>query len=242
MPYLSLHDGDSVRSCPACCGKAFDRPRFVGVDHPYFHCQACGTWVQHPPLRFQYEAEATVGNADEAGERDRAANDWLAKYLVETFAPNSVLDVGCRYPVLLDCLRNRGVNDVLGIDGCSRIEEYGQALGVPVINGDFLTHDFGERRFDLVVMVHLIEHFVPTPHQALRRARRLGDGLFLRTPDVSTSGITTHLRPECVEVHPHLFSGAALNAVLAQTDWLVRGRHLNDAGGQIDIAALRQDV
>jgi 2-polyprenyl-3-methyl-5-hydroxy-6-metoxy-1,4-benzoquinol methylase len=114
---------------------------------------------------------------------------------------------------MLKILQDKGVLTTLGIDGSPYAETYGNELGVPMIHADFMEHDFGPRRFDVISMVHVIEHFHEPMYALLKMKSLLNpDGkIFLRTPLNDTDGLTRwHLTEYHFQVHPIVFSQRAL--------------------------------
>jgi 2-polyprenyl-3-methyl-5-hydroxy-6-metoxy-1,4-benzoquinol methylase len=82
-----------------------------------------------------------------------------------------VLDVGCSSGAFLFQLAQRfpGSYQVLGTDVSGPPLDYAESRGVPVLRGDFLTHEFGARRFDSVTFWAVLEHLVE-PGAFLRKA------------------------------------------------------------------------
>jgi SAM-dependent methyltransferase len=78
--------------------------------------------------------------------------------LVELLAPRSVVDIGCGTGIWLAALRERGVEDVFGVDGPWVPREQ---LAIP--EALFRSHDLSEplalgRRFDLALSLETAEH------------------------------------------------------------------------------------
>jgi 2-polyprenyl-3-methyl-5-hydroxy-6-metoxy-1,4-benzoquinol methylase len=82
-----------------------------------------------------------------------------------------------------------------------------------MVQADFLEHDFGPRTFDLISMVHVIEHF-HEPMLAILKMKSLlnrNGVIFLRTPLNDTTGLTRwHLTEYHFQVHPVIFSQRSL--------------------------------
>lgn len=187
--------------------------------NPYSVCYRCGLWIQFPPPAFQYEADDEVDKRKESMLVEKGHYEWLAERLNRQYSPKSVLDIGSSYPMLLDFLKNKqGVEDITGIDGCNKTLEYAAELNVPVVHGDFMEHDFN-RKFDLITMVHVIEHF-HDPLPAVMRMKKLlnpGGVIFIRTPLNDTEGLTRwHLSAFHFQVHPIIFGQRSLK-MLFQT-------------------------
>jgi SAM-dependent methyltransferase len=122
--------------------------------------------------RFPVIPETTPGTAPEATSPAsydaaffRALEDGVdrsaalgAALLVERFSPRSVVDIGCGTGIWLAALRDRGVEDVFGVDGPWVPREQ---LAIP--EALFRTHDLIEpldlgRRFDLALSLETAEH------------------------------------------------------------------------------------
>ena len=69
-----------------------------------------------------------------------------------------LLEIGSAYGLFLDVARN-DFRELLGIDLTDEgVEDTRERLKLPAIQGDFLQHDFGDSRFDVVCMWDTIEH------------------------------------------------------------------------------------
>lgn len=86
---------------------------------------------------------------------------------------NSALDVGCGEGLLAQVLSARGLT-VTGIDANDDVlvTARRRECGVRWVQGDALTHDFGERQFNFVTAVATVHHF-PEFEAALARLRSL---------------------------------------------------------------------
>lgn len=204
---------------------------------PYLSCDTCGLWAQFPPPEFRYESELQPESGREAmSEISSLVNQDLAERLNFHHRPQNVLDIGSKYPYFLKCFKDLGVENVLGIDGCEEILAYGEELGVPVVQGNFLDHDFGDQKFDLITLVHCLEHFAD-PGAALKKCKELlaEDGvLYIRTPEVGTSAIDMHLTEEHYQVHPILFSKSAFHNLARKEGFYIFDEWVQDELGQID--------
>jgi 2-polyprenyl-3-methyl-5-hydroxy-6-metoxy-1,4-benzoquinol methylase len=180
---------------------------------PYEVCARCGFWAQLPPPDFRYESDKDKNQRKKTVMEEAGSYKVLANYLSSTYNPKSVLDIGSSYPLLLSFLRKAGVPSVMGLDGCDFAVDYGKELDVPVVEGNFLEHDFGPRQFDMICMVHVIEHF-SAPMGAVFRMKSLlkaGGAIFIRTPLNDTEGLTRwHLTEAHLQVHPVVFGRRSL--------------------------------
>lgn len=177
---------------------------------PYEACSRCGLWLQFPPPENTEEVGAGIKGVmlSESGHYQ-----WLADFLVKEYDPDSVLDIGPRYPLLLSYLQAKGVLSTMGIDPSPYTVTYGNELNVPMVQGDFMEHDFGPRMFDLVSMVHTIENF-HEPMQAIMKIKSLlnhNGVIFIRTPLNDTAGLARwHLTEYHFQVHPIVFGQRSL--------------------------------
>ncbi|WP_237712418.1 class I SAM-dependent methyltransferase [Pedosphaera parvula] len=82
-----------------------------------------------------------------------------------------VLDVGCSTGAFLYQLKTRFPNDyvVTGTDVSGAPLDYAESRGVPVIRGDFLAHDFGNQKFDVISFWAVMEH-LSEPKRFLEKA------------------------------------------------------------------------
>lgn len=193
------------RPCPICRAtraEALHAMRFAlpsesPLPHAYaiVACDTCGfvyadtpgsaaDYVRHYTSFSLYEkADATGGGASsEDQERFQA--------MVELFSvhcrPNArILDIGCGNGGLLLALREAGFTQLVGMDpspGCvARLQE----KGIEGITATLDTLPADIRRFDLVILSHVLEHLLE-PRNALRAILNLlnEDGLlYIETPD-----------------------------------------------------------
>ena len=105
--------------------------------------------------------------------------------LVATQRPRRVLEVGCGEGIVLAQLAARlpGTRfDGLELDERSLEEARARCPGARFVRGDACELPFGDRSFDLVVCLEVLEH-LPEPSQALRELRRVArTGCLLSVP------------------------------------------------------------
>ncbi len=130
-----------------------------------------------------------------------------------------LIEIGCAYGYFLDIARSYFCN-VQGIDiteeGIFHAREH---LGLDVIHGDFLKHDFGNQKFDVVCLWDTIEH-LHNPMLYLEKISRhvdRGSLLALTTGDIGS--INARLRKEKWRLfhpptHLHYFNKKTLGEIL----------------------------
>jgi 2-polyprenyl-3-methyl-5-hydroxy-6-metoxy-1,4-benzoquinol methylase len=100
-----------------------------------------------------------------------AFRDLLAKDIARlNLTQGTLLDVGCGNGMFLQAAKEAGFA-VRGIDFSSSSAAICQKLGLDVVSGDFLTHDFGQK-FDVISMWDVLEHLT-RPAAFLQRVRTL---------------------------------------------------------------------
>ena len=105
-------------------------------------------------------------------------------------AAGAVLDVGCSSGAFVFQLNRRfpGCYRTLGTDVSGPPLDYAEKQGVPVVRGDFLKQDFGERKFDAVTFWAVLEHLLePGPFLAKARSVLKPEGLcFVLVPNMKS--------------------------------------------------------
>ena len=121
--------------------------------------------------------------------------DRAAAAIVAELAPRTVLDAGCGIGLLVEKLRDRGV-DAWGIDISRYAVEQVRGDLLPYASVDSITEDFG-RDYDLVVCIEVLEHLtleVGTDAIA-NMAARTNSVLFSSTPSDFREPTHLNVRP-----------------------------------------------
>lgn len=136
--------------------------------------------VMHSDERGPHQERTPYPRAfyDERREAVLEATRVIVPRLLAIYQPESVIDVGCGDGAWLSAFIERGITDVLGIDG-AHIDP--AALTIPVDR--FSPHDLGlplqlDRTFDLAICLEVAEHLPP------EQADRLIDTLCRLAPVV----------------------------------------------------------
>lgn len=166
---------------------ASEIPSFYAIDDYYTH------------------GRANTGNSDRIGTLDRAllhlawrldggvepTASWWQGQLGD--APKRILEIGCGDGGTLSMLRGLG-HEVVGIepDPAARSRACDASLEVHDGVGEDIPTVVAERRFDVVIMMHVLEHCLD-PAAAIRNVRRLlvPDGVCIaETPNNACLGAT----------------------------------------------------
>jgi 2-polyprenyl-3-methyl-5-hydroxy-6-metoxy-1,4-benzoquinol methylase len=129
--------------------------------------------------------------------------------------PAGVLDIGAGIGCLVKAFQRQGYR-AAGIEPHHGFRSYGEAvLDANLIEGELLTCR-GVPPQDLVLLVHVIEHF-PTPRQALQRVHSLlrpGGLLYMECPNLGAPFAMRHRLFHFA--HIHNFTSITLNALAAR--------------------------
>lgn len=221
--------------CPICENELFqDLKEFPA----YKVCDACGFCMQETLPEKVYEGPNEGGIGPKSGhlmsDHDKEVNRSLANALCQIYSPKSVLDIGSKYPYFLSCIKDRAY--VLGIDGIEDILRYGEELGVNVVCEDFETVDvglFSVGTFDLVTMIHVVEHFYH-PIETMKKVNSClsEDGVvFVRLPNIDIDGINRDFTEHHLSIHPYIHSTASMDIMADKAGLeIFKVDHLNGAG------------
>ena len=182
-------------TCSCCGGSSLSRSIDANGPWRYFRCDDCGG-VQLTPVpseaqladfyNFTYSVEAkrhlrqmtTVGGQ-------------MLDLLEAKTSGRTLLEIGCSYGGFLRLARNRGWTCV-GIEASASAASEAAKAGLEVYGGTVQDNlaSLASRKFDVIVMWHVLEHF-PDAHQVLRHVAALlasGGYLMLRTPNAESAG------------------------------------------------------
>ena len=118
----------------------------------------------------------------------------------------------------------------------TKVIEYAYELNVDVNHGNFMQMEFS-RKFDLITMVHVIEHFHDPLPAVLKMKKLLNPGgiVFIRTPLNDTEGLTRwHLTKFHFSVHPIIFSQRSLKMLFQTAGFDVALEAVGDGIGHGD--------
>lgn len=176
---------DALR-CGACGGSVrsdIARPASTYAprgEYAIATCERCGSGRTVPvPLEDELSAFYAKEYKYDAHILIAAEKRWRARHILDEALPpqaTSVLDVGCMYGYLLKEAGARGVHDAAGVELSAGPAKAAAAEGLDVFCGSIEAFadkpENADRRFDLIVAQHVLEH-VPDPVAFLATARRL---------------------------------------------------------------------
>ncbi len=153
--------------------------------HPvsYYLCRNCG-------FVFQNEAETIASDAEFYEEQYRklyqSSEEPTAKDLRQQtkrafeqsrflrsvhFSPKNILDIGASSGLLLDTLRQEFGAEVTGVEPGNAYRALAESRDIPMFSSIESLCETNHKRFDLVTMMHVLEH-LPEPLETLRKIRR----------------------------------------------------------------------
>ena len=251
----------SRRACPVCASRSatpLHRCRYALFDDSdlptettIVACAGCGMvhadsaaaaddYRRHYRRHSKYET-AVAASGSGVSEADALRIDetagWIAPHLA---AGASILDVGAGQGGLLRAFVSRGWNDVAGIDpsaGCvARMAQAGIVAAVGELEDPAWPTD--PKRFDLVVLSHVLEHVFDATDVLARVARRTAEGgrIYIEVPDASRYEVGSFppfyfLDPE----HINHFDESTLRGLAGRLGWRVEAswtRTLGLASGE----------
>jgi len=185
-------------SCPIC-GSEDARLRYVINTYKIFTCQECGSGFIFPRPEDHdvpdiYDEEYLDAYI-QTPSHGRDYSDWrfagLSNLIDKTGGFNaaqktrSVLDIGCGTGFFLSRFEQDDW-DTHGMEVLPQSAEYARhEFGLDVTVGDFLEVAIASHSYDLVTMIHVIEHFID-PNSAMQKAQDIlkpGGLFFLETPN-----------------------------------------------------------
>lgn len=219
----------TVVACNLCASSAFvvlthrDRYGYPAEAHgcrrcglvflnPVMTAEAYGTFYvdMYRPLVSAYHGRVIDARSIQAEQRDYAVQrgDFLAPFL-DGRARGRMLDIGGSTGVVAYELARRFGFDATVLDPAPLETAEAHALGLETIEGLVERHDFGGRRFDVVVMCQSSDHLLDVMG-TLQRVRELmtDDGvLFVDVVDFRSAYLREWSVEDAVKIdHPYYFS------------------------------------
>lgn len=197
MPGNNSHS-KALQQCPICASRHVQL-RYNVNKYKIFSCSSCQGGFTFPrPEALEVPeiyGEGYLNNYKQTPSHGEEYSDWrfdcLSKLIETSGGPLSsinkryVLDIGCATGYFLSRFKEDGW-ETTGVDVSHQSAEYAKKkFGLNVIVGDFLGADIASHSYDLVLMIHVIEHFID-PNKTLQKVRDIlkrGGLFFLETPN-----------------------------------------------------------
>ena len=219
---------DAANGNPCIVCEANDAaPLYPGI----LRCRACGYVFADMRLTDEelfrlYNEEFFTGAefSDYAGDAKFFRKNFalrlreLKKFLDPT-RHRRLLEIGCAYGFFLDVARD-GFERVEGIDITDAGVRYArEELRLDVVQADFLAHDYGARRFDVVCMWDTIEHLREPQAYVEKIAAHTDAGALLALTTGDIESLNARLRKDRWRlIHPpthlHYFSRKSIAQLL----------------------------
>jgi 2-polyprenyl-3-methyl-5-hydroxy-6-metoxy-1,4-benzoquinol methylase len=166
------------RNCPVCGSNQF-QPHLEKQGLKIVRCARCSMLFANPvPDEFASGQYYDTAGAEYYLSPAKLESDYAPvrferelKLFRRHCPSGAVLDVGCSSGAFLYQLNRRfpGSYEILGTDVSGAPLDYAESKGVPVFRGDFLAHDFGNKKFDAVTFWAVLEHLLE-PRRFLEKA------------------------------------------------------------------------
>ena len=188
------------RNCPVC-GSAESQPYLEKQGLKVVRCARCSMLFANPvPAEFASGQYYDTAGAEYYLSPAKLESDYAAVRFERELnlfwrhcQSGAVLDVGCSSGAFLYQLNHRspGSYEILGTDVSGAPLGYAESKGVPVLRGDFLTHDFGGKKFDAVTFWAVLEHLIE-PKRFLDKAASIlkpGGKCFVLVPNMKSLAV-----------------------------------------------------
>ena len=192
------------RPCPVCCSakrRLLYRQRFIGGPmgdgYDVVVCVSCGAgYADGVPTQLEmdrYYSEQSKYTYDHSGGSESAWDMKRFEATADQIIPHlqrrdlRILDIGCATGGLLSVFKRRGFANVYGVDpspACA--EKVGQLYGIKARAATLAQLADWTERFDLILMVGVLEHLcdVRDAVEVALRLLRKGGRLYCAVPDV----------------------------------------------------------
>lgn len=235
-------------SCDLCGQDDYEIviPDCKTLDGPLVRCRHCGL-IYVNPRRTNFAVSEETANAsakriavwdhyaeicdaslvsDERELEHIQANFELRIQRIRQFkTEGSLLDIGCGKGHFLAVARSSGFS-VIGIEPNEKTARFArQAYDLEIIPGVLNQHTFPENRFDIVTMLHVLEH-LPSPTQELYKIHRIlrpGGFLFIEVPNIDTIWfrLLGHNWRQIITDHYFFFTPQTIHALLQKVGFSV---------------------
>lgn len=149
-----------------------------GAHYQINRCRRCGLVYSSPILASREVSRLYTGSID----TNVGSEEWpnvrvtMQGYyaLARPFIPDRrrMLDIGCDIGLLLDVARADGFRELYGLEPNPTAAQVAERIpGAKIIRDFYETQEFPDANFDLITLVHVLDHLV-NPAEVLKRAHR----------------------------------------------------------------------
>jgi SAM-dependent methyltransferase len=219
-------------TCPACANTSSASWRDLGP-FTILRCGVCGhRWVYPLPSQETLDGLYSRGHhAHAAADTDNVRERRQVMCRIRKLAPQArtLLDVGCGFGHFMDVARESGFSCV-GLEPDEERASSVEARGHEVIRGFFSPSLLGGRRFDVVILWHVVEHLAEPGAMLsdIRSAMNPGGLLCLACPNhgglrARITGL--HFEHYSPPEHLGYFAASSLKKLVARAGFEVAGLH-----------------
>jgi SAM-dependent methyltransferase len=201
------------------CGLAFLNPRMTAAAYGGFYERVYRPLVSAFHGRLIDARTIQAEQRDYARERAALLRPWLASGSLKT-----MLDIGGSTGVVAHHFASEfGLDGVLIDPAPSEVEEARQ-FGLETITGLVEQHDFGGRRFDVVIVCQTVDHLLDVQGTLARVRQLLNDGgvLFIDIVDFRAAYLRNWSVEDAVKIdHPYSLTESTMSAYLRRTGFAI---------------------
>jgi 2-polyprenyl-3-methyl-5-hydroxy-6-metoxy-1,4-benzoquinol methylase len=224
----------NVNTCPLCNEKQstlFDQRNFRGYQVSNRLCSNCGLVYQSPRLSddelesfYQNEYRQVYQGCEQPVQKDLTVQIKRASSLIKVLQENGFenidrhLDIGSSSGILLERIGEEFQCQVVGIEPGEAYRSYAENSGLRVYASIEDLKNAGELPFDLITMVHVLEH-LPKPVNYLKELK----GQWLRPDGVLLIEVPNLYAHNCFEIaHLTSFSQFTLEETLKKAGYSIK--------------------
>jgi 2-polyprenyl-3-methyl-5-hydroxy-6-metoxy-1,4-benzoquinol methylase len=235
----SLAKPEPSAECLVCGNEARGAPLYRGI----LRCEQCGYVYADIRLtdeelfalyneQFFNDAEwSNYPSEEKCIRRNFRLRLKKLKKFVDPKRHQRLLEIGSAYGFVLDEVRD----DFTGVEGIdltsAGVRHTREKYKLPAVQADFLTHDYGSRRFDVVCLWDTIEH-LRAPHSYVEKIASLTEpGALLAITTADAGSVNARLRgAKWRMIHPpthlHYFSRTTIERLLERYGFeVIYNRH-----------------
>lgn len=204
---------------------------YTGVSRHYVTCNDCGLTYRDPifteeekdflydhfrDIEFRGEDKNTYFERITSLPREESENYEKCEFLARNIPPKGdILDVGCGAGVFLYTFKNYFPNwNVFGIEPTKGFADFANSKGIRVTYG-YLKEDTLEDTFDLITLIHVLEHVVDFREMLvmLKKYLRPGGFLYIESPSTKDIGYLPSSHDRFMCQHEVIFSKETLERI-----------------------------